>query len=151
MSSLYSTWCLIRVQRSLETLVSWQPMTSSLCRWCLFEAAIISLLTILAANNTLITSAALLLNSPSTWSSALSSCEALSETLWPPRLQDVTAGLNNSLAYEVFSGRISSNQLLWVGNQGGTPSRRAQLCQAFDINAKVHQVGCTEKLPAVTV
>jgi hypothetical protein len=115
----------------------------------LLKLAILSLLTILAANNTLITSAALLLNSPSTWSSALSSCEALSETLWSPQLQDFTAGLNNSLAYEVFSGRISSNQLLWVGSQGGTPSRRAQLCQAIDINAKVHQVGCTEKLPAL--
>jgi hypothetical protein len=101
------------------------------------------------ANNTLTTSAAILLNSGSAWSSALSSCEALSETLWSPQLQDFNTGLNKSLAYEVFSGRFPSNQLFWIGNQGHTLSCPSPECHAIDVSGKVHQVACAEKLPAL--
>lgn len=101
------------------------------------------------ANNTLTTSAAILLNSGSTSFSALSSCEALSETLWSPRLQDFNDGLNKSLAYEAFSGRYPSNQLFWIGSQAQTLSRRAPECHAIDISGKIHQVPCAEKLPTL--
>ncbi|RFU25155.1 hypothetical protein B7463_g11175, partial [Scytalidium lignicola] len=95
------------------------------------------------------TTGAVLLNSPSNWFSAQSSCEALSESLWSPKLHDFTAGLNNSLAYEVFSGRFPSNQLFWIAEQGRSPSHGAPVCSAMNVKAKVYQVGCTNKLPAL--
>jgi hypothetical protein len=101
------------------------------------------------ANNTVNTSAAVLLNSPKDWSSALSSCELLSETLWSPEFQDFIAGLNYSLAYEVYSGRFPSNQLFWIGQQGHTKSRRTSACEAIDVDGKVYQIGCNEWLPAL--
>jgi hypothetical protein len=69
--------------------------------------------------------------------------------LWSPQLQEFTAGLNNSLAYEVFSGWLLSNQLLWIGNQARTTTRRALECQAIDIHAKVYDVSCSANLPAL--
>ncbi|KAH8816012.1 Alpha/Beta hydrolase protein [Xylogone sp. PMI_703] len=95
------------------------------------------------------TTGAVLLNSPGNWFSAQSSCEALSEALWSPKHQNFNAGLNNSLAYEVYSGRFESSQLFWIGEQGGTPSHGAPLCPAMDVKAKVHQVSCANKLPAL--
>lgn len=102
-----------------------------------------------AANNALTTSAAILLNSPRTWTSALSSCGALSENLWSPHVQDFNGGLNSSLAYEVFSKRLRYDQLLWIGNQGYTSTSCRLECLAIDISGKTHYVKCSEELPAL--
>jgi hypothetical protein len=71
-------------------------------------AAFSTLLTMPEATDNSTTSAALLLSSPATLSSALKACESLSEGLWSPSASPFTAGLNSSLAYEVYSGRLAS-------------------------------------------
>ncbi|KAH0432915.1 alpha/beta-hydrolase, partial [Aureobasidium melanogenum] len=108
------------------------------------------------------TSAALLLSSPVTLSSALNACESLSESLWSPSVLPFTAGLNNSLSYEVYSGRLASDQLMWITQSHSAsqskhsespahpgPPHQAPQCQAMDVDGQIHQVSCREKLPSL--
>ncbi|CAD0087901.1 unnamed protein product, partial [Aureobasidium vineae] len=105
------------------------------------------------------TSAALLLRSSVTLSSALNACESLSESLWSPSILPYTAGLNNSLAYEVYGGRLASNQLMWITQSHSTwpskhlgppgPPHQAPECQAMDVHGQIHQISCKEKLPTL--
>lgn len=107
-----------------------------------------------------------------TLSDALTACEALSEDLWSPSPLPFDAGLNSSLAYEVYSGRVAGDQLFWVGQARskrsapwkapahpgwGPPAHpkppqgphQAPSCQALDVNGNLHQVSCSEKLPTL--
>lgn len=101
------------------------------------------------ANDTVNTSAAVLLSSGSSWFSASRSCESLNETLWSPAKQSFTAGLNSSLAYEVYSGRFPSDQLFWVAREDRTAVSRAPLCQAITVKGTAQQINCYEQLPAL--
>ncbi|THY59427.1 alpha/beta-hydrolase [Aureobasidium pullulans] len=124
--------------------------------------------TILAADDLITTnnnktSAALLLGTPLTLASALTACESLHENLWSLSLLPFTAGLNNSLAYEVFSGRVASSQLFWTGQSQSQPSsskyagspshskppHQPPQCQAIDVNGDTHHVSCKERLPVL--
>jgi len=118
----------------------------------------------LKATDNSTTSAALLLSSPVTLTSALHACESLSEDLWSPSFaRPFTAGLNSSLAYEVYTGRLASNQLMWISQSHssklqsrhsgppvhpGTP-HQAPKCTAMDVHGQTHSVSCSEKLPTL--
>jgi hypothetical protein len=111
------------------------------------------------------TSAALLLSSPATLSSALTACESLHENLWSPSTSPFIAGLNDSLAYEVYSGRVPKDQLFWVfqaptnrpsplakpsgGPVYSNPPHHVAPCQAMDVHGRMHQVSCNGKLPTL--
>lgn len=109
------------------------------------------------------TSAALLLSSPVTLTSALKACESLSEDLWSPSsVKPFTAGLNSSLAYEVYSGRLASDQLLWISQSHSKsqsrhsgpsvhpgPPHQPPKCTAMDVHGQTHPVSCNEKLPTL--
>ena len=66
-------------------------------------------------------------------------------------LEDVNfqAGLNQSLAYEVYAGRLSSSQLLWVGPYNQNSSQNATTCPAIDATGKLQYTKCLDKLPAL--
>lgn len=103
-----------------------------------------------AIYNTSKPSAALLLSSPGSLEAAYTACKALSETLWSPHTEDFDSGLNGSLAYEVYSGRVPSNQLFWVAQaSGASASYHARPCQATDVNGELHEVGCHHQLPVL--
>ena len=103
------------------------------------------------------------MGTPLTLASALTACESLHENLWSPLLLPFTAGLNNSLAYEVFSGRVASSQLFWTGQfqsqpssskYAGSPSHsrpphQPPQCQAIDVNGDMHHVSCNARLPVL--
>jgi hypothetical protein len=125
-------------------------------------AAFSTLLTMPEATDNSTTSAALLLSSPATLSSALKACESLSEGLWSPSASPFTAGLNSSLAYEVYSGRLASNQLMWISQSHSKlesrhsgppvypgPPHQAPKCTAMDVHGQTHHVNCNEKLPTL--
>ena len=58
----------------------------------------------ITASDTETTSAALLLSKAQPLLGAQSACNDLGEGLWSPHLEDFSAGLNSSLAYEVYAG-----------------------------------------------
>ena len=104
------------------------------------------------------TSAALLLSTPRTYQDAAAACASLGEDLWSASEQPFSAGLNSSLSYEVYSGHIASNQLLWTAGQThqswkrGRPSWRhgpPQQCEAILPNGKSQQASCNQKLSAL--
>lgn len=100
-----------------------------------------------AASDTAKTSAALLLSAPKDYKTATKSCAALHEDLWSPSKQDFDAGLNASLAYEIYSGRFARNQLYWIASEdshGGWPT-----CQAIDAEGSCHQMNCRASLPTL--
>ncbi|KAF2100335.1 cholinesterase [Rhizodiscina lignyota] len=104
----------------------------------------------LITNDTTKTSAAVLVSAKSKLSSAYEACGALGENLWSPKRQDFRAGLNYSLAYEVYSGRVSSNQLFWIDSESQPAVHHYEaLCEAIDATGKVHRVSCHESLPAL--
>ncbi|KAH0291787.1 alpha/beta-hydrolase, partial [Aureobasidium sp. EXF-3399] len=117
----------------------------------------------LKATDNSTTSAALLLSSPVTLTSALHACESLSEDLWSPSsAKPFTAGLNSSLAYEVYTRRLASNQLMWISQfhsklqsrHSGPPvhpgpPHQAPKCTAMDVHGQTHPVSCSEKLPTL--
>lgn len=90
------------------------------------------------------TSAALLLNLPSDHSVAVESCSVLGERLWSPGHCSFRAGLNQSLAYEVYSGRFTQDQLFWIGSCRGNSS-----CLAIGVDGGIQKLPCDSKLPAL--
>ncbi|KAK3645529.1 hypothetical protein LTR56_002970 [Elasticomyces elasticus] len=112
-------------------------------------------ISILASNNLRTsdagkTSAALLLkNGQSQWS-AQHACAALGEQLYSPSAQDFAAGLNQSLAYEVYAGRLSNNQLMWVASDAPTSHHHwQQHCTAMDTSGVCHPINCKTDLPVL--
>ncbi|KAI9709541.1 MAG: hypothetical protein M1820_003301 [Bogoriella megaspora] len=95
------------------------------------------------------TSAALLINEAVSYSTANASCQSLSESLLPLQNLDFQAGLNQSLAYEVYAGRSASNQLFWVGPNTQLSSKNTTACPAIDAAGNVRGINCAEKLPAL--
>ncbi|KAI5244086.1 alpha/beta-hydrolase [Aureobasidium subglaciale] len=100
------------------------------------------------------TSAALLLYDPVTLSAAISSCESLSEKLWSPSDLPFNAGLNDSLAYEVYRKRLTSHGLLWIDQphpsyEHKRSPHQVPRCQAIDVHGNIHPVSCRAKLPAL--
>jgi hypothetical protein len=86
----------------------------------------------------------------------------LSENLWSPSVLPFTAGLNSSLAYEVYSGRLASDQLLWISQSHSKlearhsgppvhpgPPHQAPQCTAMDVHGQVHHVSCNQQLPTL--
>ncbi|KAK3670672.1 hypothetical protein LTR78_009507 [Recurvomyces mirabilis] len=115
-------------------------------------------ITVLAQNNLRIsdaskTSATLLLSSRKPYSAAEQACSALSEQLWSPNVQNFDAGLNQSLAYEVFAGHLAADQLLWIAADtlpsGWQHHHRRPQCQAIDVKGQCHTVDCNSQLPAL--
>ncbi|KAI9657176.1 MAG: hypothetical protein M1821_003343 [Bathelium mastoideum] len=106
-------------------------------------------MTSLVADDTKNTSAALLLNSSITYSTAVSSCQSLGENLLSLQHVDFRAGLNQSLSYEVYAGRFPSDQLFWVSSNASGSSRSKTACSAIDAGGKAKEVACTNKLPAL--
>jgi hypothetical protein len=87
---------------------------------------------------------------------------SLSEDLWSPSALPFTAGLNTSLVYEVYSGRLANNQLMWISQSHSKlesrhsgppvhpgPPHQAPKCTAMDVHGQTHHVGCNEKLPTL--
>ncbi|KAK5133863.1 hypothetical protein LTR08_007194 [Meristemomyces frigidus] len=108
----------------------------------------------LITNDTSKTSAALLLSSRRNLGAAYGACESLTEGLWSAHSGNFDAGLNNSLAYEVYSGHYDSTQLFWVaqGNQSSLGYKRyhhGHSCQAMDVGGTAHEVDCREQLPVL--
>ena len=89
-------------------------------------------------------SAALLLRQPYDLGSATEACTSLGETLWSPADGAFYNGLNQSLAYEVFAGRLPRCQLLWVQQ----PSA-GEKCQAVRVDGTMHDMDCRQKLPVL--
>lgn len=105
----------------------------------------------MTANNTATTSAALLLSKSQPLLGAQSACSDLGERLWSPHAQSFTAGLNSSLAYEVYAGRVTEDQLFWIAQNGKIPACRPSLkqCQAIAVNGSVYSADCNTNLPAL--
>lgn len=105
----------------------------------------------LISNDTAATSAALLLGKVQPLIAAQSACNDLGETLWSPRVENFTAGLNNSLAYEVYTGRYSSEQSFWIAQKGRISTCRPSdtLCQAMGVNGSIYNIDCSTNLPVL--
>lgn len=105
----------------------------------------------MTANDSATTSGALLLSNAQPAVAAQSVCAELGEKLWSPYTQSFTAGLNNSLNYEVYAGRVSQDQLFWIAQRGRMATCRPTLtsCQAMAANGSVYAVGCNENLPVL--
>lgn len=103
------------------------------------------MLTTTSASEIASTTGAILLNSPVSISSAEAECAALYESLFSPEFQNFEAGLNSSLAYEVYSGRYASHQLFWIKQTGSN----SQTCDALSVTGNVLQVSCYKLLPAL--
>lgn len=103
-----------------------------------------------SANESTSTYAAILVSKPQSYSTAGKSCQALGETLWSPHARNFDAGLNNSLNYEVYAGRLAANQLFWAGSTGiNTRHRRRDSCQALRIDGNTHDCNCQDLLPVL--
>ncbi|KAK5743087.1 hypothetical protein LTR17_002847 [Elasticomyces elasticus] len=110
---------------------------------------------ILASNNLRMsdagkTSAALQLkNGQSEWS-AQHACAALGEQSYSPSAQDFTAGLNQSLAYEGYAGRVSDNQPMWVSSDAPSPHHHGQQhYSAMDTSGVGYPVNGNTYLPVL--
>jgi carboxylesterase type B len=95
-----------------------------------------------------------LLGQAQSYSNAAQTCQALSESLWSPSKQNFGAGLNSSLAYEVYAGHYASNQLFWIAAEskhwsGPWQHHSMQHCQAMDVHGHCHDVNCEEHLPVL--
>lgn len=82
---------------------------------------------------------------------AQSVCAELGETLWSPYTESFTAGLNSSLNYEVYAGRVSQDQLFWIAQKGRIATCRPTLtnCQAMAPNGSMFAVDCNQNLPVL--
>ncbi|KAF3924085.1 Neuroligin-2 [Dactylellina cionopaga] len=89
------------------------------------------------------TSSAILIESKKVFSAAQSSCASLTETLWSPEAQDFHAGVNSSLAYQVYLRKFAPTQLFWVTKRtnGG--------CRAINARGQVQNLGCNSILPTL--
>ncbi|KAL9069210.1 MAG: hypothetical protein Q9157_006241 [Trypethelium eluteriae] len=103
----------------------------------------------LVTNDTKTTSAALLINNSITYSSATKSCQSLSESLLSLQNVDFRAGLDQSLAYEVYAGRFPSDQLFWVGPDVQRSPNNTTSCPAVNVGGQIQAVACINKLPAL--
>ncbi|TKA82779.1 hypothetical protein B0A55_01786 [Friedmanniomyces simplex] len=95
------------------------------------------------------TSAALLLSATQPQYAAQRACAALGEQLWSPSAQKFDAGLNTSLAYEVYAGHLSANQLLWVASDAPSSYHHRPQCTAMDLSGTCHTMSCRARLPAL--
>ncbi|KAK6442396.1 hypothetical protein LTR95_001378 [Oleoguttula sp. CCFEE 5521] len=107
----------------------------------------------LITNDTATTSAALLLRSSHDLNSAQGACHALGESLWSPGKAAFDEGLNSSLSYEVYAGRVAAGQTFWVAQAGQKGHWRnphhGQQCQSLRTNGQYCPVDCRAKLPVL--
>ena len=96
------------------------------------------------------TSAALLLKRPTSYQDAESACSSLGEQLWCSSDQSFHAGLNSSLWYEVYAGRVASEQLFWTADDSGHAWRHGRAhCLAMYPSGETNRVHCNTLLPAL--
>lgn len=90
-------------------------------------------------------SAAILASQPSAYDAAESTCKLLSETLWNPDVQDFDSSLNASLAYQVFQGLATEEDLYWIakGDAGD------EACRAINPKGEVSDLECKSQIPAL--
>ncbi|RVD88912.1 uncharacterized protein DFL_003075 [Arthrobotrys flagrans] len=86
---------------------------------------------------------AILVESYKTFAQGKSACTALSEDLWSPVSQDFYAGVNSSLAYQVYLGKYSPVQLFWIKSPNQGP------CKAIRVGGTIKNVACSRKLPTL--
>ncbi|KAL1860570.1 hypothetical protein VTK73DRAFT_7278 [Phialemonium thermophilum] len=89
-------------------------------------------------------SAAILSSQPSSYFEAEATCRLLGEALWDPREQKFEAGLNTSLAYQVFQGLAREDELFWVAGQR-VNSTNGTACNAISPKGEVTNVDCQEQ------
>ncbi|EPS36643.1 hypothetical protein H072_9857 [Dactylellina haptotyla CBS 200.50] len=106
-----------------------------------------SALTILRDNDlygqyTTRTGGGILVESENSFKSAQGICESLSESLWSQETESFTAGLNNTLSYQVYLRKFPTSQQFWIGS----PDKK---CRAIDIKGKTRELDCHRRLPAI--
>ena len=90
-----------------------------------------------------------MINAPSPYTTAVSSCQLLGEIVLPLQNLDFRAGLNQSLAYEIYAGRFPRDQLFWIESDAEQSFKSTAFCSAMNIDGNVQQVACANELPAL--
>ncbi|KAK6356028.1 hypothetical protein TWF718_000402 [Orbilia javanica] len=86
---------------------------------------------------------AILVESAKRFSDGRSACASLSEDLWSPDSQDFFAGVNSSLAYQIYLDKYSPTQLFWIKSPSHGP------CKAIGVDGTKQNVPCHRKLPTL--
>ncbi|KAJ6257456.1 Acetylcholinesterase [Drechslerella dactyloides] len=92
------------------------------------------------------TAAAILVESPKKFSDAQAACLSLSEKLWAPdsQTQMFSAGLNNTLSYQIYLQKFPKDQLFWIAPDS------QHSCRAISAKGvEVRAYNCQKKLPAL--
>ncbi|KAK6525513.1 hypothetical protein TWF281_010575 [Arthrobotrys megalospora] len=88
-------------------------------------------------------SSAILIEHEKTFSQGQWACNSLSESLWSPNTQDFHAGVNSSLAYQVYLNKFPPLQLFWVGSPTSGP------CRAISVSGVTSNIPCNRRLPTL--
>ncbi|KAK0721821.1 Alpha/Beta hydrolase protein [Lasiosphaeria miniovina] len=89
--------------------------------------------------------AAILVSQPSPFSAAKTACALLGEVPWDPDAASFTAALNASLAYQVYQGIASADQLYWVAKADD----EGDSCRGMDATGAEYDVDCLTKNPVL--
>ena len=73
----------------------------------------------------------------------------LGESLWSPSARNFDAGLNSSLAYEVYAGHYAEDQLFWIASEGRQSHWHHAECTALDVQGRCHEMFCHTSLPVL--
>ncbi|KAK6513625.1 hypothetical protein TWF506_008062 [Arthrobotrys conoides] len=97
------------------------------------------------AQNSTKTASAILVEKDKTYAQGQSVCSQLTEDVWSPDTQDFSAGVNSSLAYQIYLGKYSPVQLFWIKPSSGSPGS----CRAIKVSGTIKNVPCSRRLPTL--